>query len=1068
MSNDFDSVIEAFLALQGEDLSLATCQGRRGRKSACLPGSGRKAQGQFIGPAVPGRTCKEGDELLVATCDEEFVRALPEIGSAEVTCEVTETAPESRSNKASAKKCAGKANKGRGVACANPPPRVSDARVTDPGVCGDIRREVPAELTAKRAAMAEARTKQGLTPMPLQSEVRLAVARCKAFVDGCDSRTRYNRRPMLAYRSFLKETPGRKPTPIQKWWVTEAVKGHCFIDSLAEMHFGETAPAWFSIENQLPKEQAEWDETKWFRPGVPERALLGLISPDFVPVGGKHLWRKGVIWDLLCATFDNVIDLRAYSKSLTSTLLKPLSKVTVRLTTIKTVGGAAAGCDGSGRFHPSCFPELNFQFRAMHIPSDFGVADDAIPFFMKGAMVADERCVGPNGEPEIWVDWLQVKGKKKGWAKAMAKADAQVVVEDVYLGHLKSWADDEDIRLGYQQLQFIHQNARTRALVGELITENMVKAFRKGPSTLISALAEEDDNIGLIDGLCRKLGLKTESVPMVAEALEARLKRQLYFMATGLGVKGHQLVVFIDNGVTPGHVVAGGYDKGQEVVMYRFPTLLAQGVEVYKVQKPLDHMLVAGKLPAGVCFMHADDLVDRHQGDDDGDFMSLVTDPRVVEMVRDHRYGRNEPVYLIEAEAQSNYFAASNSVEGERVGALPVIGEVGPMSLNQARFMAYGDYKSTVILAHAVQEAVDKPKKKMLRLDPYLAENPDMWVPVEGKPGRVVCKAARYPEEDVHWTSYKPEKWKKGRSFGYFEAVQEFRKSRAPAPNAIAWRSEDKAIDFRDWGYITPISTLKGQLPLSLVSYAYNVARKVWFEKQLVNQGGNITLNELFAGRDSELLAPSKAGVLHKALGLPVPKPIPYIVDGRNGTGYQAMRGKLGLRAFSDAFKRLNSVEPAARKNLLQLALEKLWETAGKLSVEELMAGFFHEIDLSGDNGGNVNNAFRLVCWPGSPVMEKLEVKSQVCDYLTPKIIDRLMIEAMKSDKPAVRLVEILLGSTHHLGEKGIPGWQCNCCRETLEAKLVLRLRDESPSAKWTLGSEEELRVVADEANAKR
>lgn len=1063
MSNDFDSVVEAFLALQGEDLSLATCQGRRGRKSACLPGSGRKAQGQFIGPAVPGRTCKEGDELLVATCDEEFVRALPEIGNAEVTCEVTETAPESRSNKASAKKCAGKANKGRGVACANPPPRVSDARVTDQGVCGDIRREVPAELTAKRAAMAEARTKQGLTPMPLPMDLRLAVARCKAFVDGCDSRTRYNKRPLLAFRQFA----GKSTTT--KWWVTEAVKGHCFIDSLAEMHFGETAPAWFGVENQLPKQLVEGKDDSWRRPEVPKSALLALISPDFVPVGGKHLWRKGVIWDLLCATFNNVIDLRAYSKSLTSTLLKPLSKVKVRLTTIKTVGGVAAGCDGSGRFHPSCFPELNFQFRAMHIPSDFGVADDAIPLFMKGAMVADERCVGPNGEPEIWIDWLQVKGKKKGWAKAMAKADAQEVIEDVYLGHLKSWADDEDIRLGYQQLQFVHQNERTRELVRELVTENMIKAFRQGPSALIAALAEEDDNIGLIDGLCKKLGLKTESVPMVAEAMEARLKRQLYFMATGLGVKGHQLVVFIDNGVTPGHVVADGYSQGQEVVMYRFPTLLAQGVEVYKVQKPLDHMLVAGKIPAGVCFMHADDLVDRHQGDDDGDFMSLVTDPRVVEMVRDHRYGRNEPVYLIEAKAEESYFADSKTAEGERVGALPVIGEVGPMSLNQARFMAYGDYKNTVIMAHAVQEAVDKPKKKMLRLDPYLATNPESWEMVEGKAGRMVCVANRFAEEDPHWTRYMPKKWKEGRPFGYFEAVTEFRKFHAPSDNAIPWRSEDKAIDFRDWSYVTPILVKDRRLPLNLVSYAYNVARKVWFDKRLANEGGYITLNELFVGRTNEALQPSQAAVLHMAMGMPVPKPIPYIVDGKNGTGYQAMRGKLGLRAFSDAFKRLNSVEPAARKNLLQLALNKLWETAGKLPVEELMAGFFHEINLSGqENQGNVNNAFRLVCWPGSPVMESLEVKSQVCDYLTPKIIDRLMIEAMKSDKPAVRLVEILLGSTHHLSEKGIPGWQCNCCRETLEAKLVLRLRDESPSAKWTLGSEEELRVVADEANAKR
>ena len=823
-------------------------------------------------------------------------------------------------------------------------------------------------------------------------------------------------------------------------------------------------PPLFSIQNHLPMEVEINDDgsVQQRRKKIPVNAWKKMFDQDVAVSGGKIGYIKSSpAWKWLKQLFPKVIDARAYNHSLNAPILPGgFQKLKVQLRDIKTVDSdgnvVSAQTDGCGRIHPEhpLFEQMQrpggasvFQFRFLNLKG----------LFCKGILVPDERCVSVSGEPEIWVDFNQIKGRHKNYAKQHIGTDFKAETEG-YIGVLQAWDRPRELKWSFEQLQMFHTCPETAAIIEKWVDSAYEEMLSMGIEGLLAGIATDNPGLKLMLEMIAAIndaGIKLHAtqIPTIKNAVIERLQKVLYFIAQGAGKNGKQVVAVIDNGIPEGYCVARGYKPGSEVIVHRYPTLLPQGILKLKVMKPLPHHIVDGKVVRECVFMNTRDLTDKAQGDSDGDIVGITNDPEALELFN-YRLG-DERVFMVEPDGEKFDMETGTDAANEYMAGDPR-GNVGGMCLHQAKMFAVGDVHAAIAMAFPYQEAVDSAKKKMRFTDWRRAANLDNW---EEKQGRLYFYD-RLPEEEYE-DGELPEKliakWINGRLnlAGIMDTKEQ---------NVLAWRSRDKRIKFTEWESTGSKGCWNGG---NLVHHCHDYAREVWkqYEEMFCFDAETVEIGDVL-----------KQLLNAKGLDFEVMRPNWY--EYRNG-----LRTKSGLRDFGKRMHKIMSSDlpEEERQNQIDIALICLNAELAKLSLPEFECIWYmentswyqcgkNEFTTVAPEGNteeklekmrvnNPNHAFRVVTAKNSKIMQLLEIEESFeCEFLTGKNasrIEKVVAAAMISDDAPKRLIEIIHNSTLHSVEikdenqNPVHGRDCVCCSVTLQNALVMKMRKQRSGAEY-------------------
>lgn len=498
-------------------------------------------------------------------------------------------------------------------------------------------------------------------------------------------------------------------------------------------------------------------------------------------IKGKHLIPISLL-KRLAKVFPRAVDALAYLGGLCGPLWAGtyLRNCTVTVRTIRTKGRRAAGCDGSGRIHPKhpLYTQLDIapadactvQIRAMNLHEGL---------FMKGILVPDERCLDEEGNPDIWVDWLQIKGAHKAEAKVKAKLldeDPMSTIE-VDLGVTQIWNRGIRYSWNFEILGWIKNTPETRRDIDAIVSEN-IKAYieRGGDLSLFDQMCQDDENLAFMAKALEALNLSPKAVPDIRQRLDKQASAFRHLCVQGAGKKSLSWVAVIDNGVPPGHAVVRPmqidgewrYTPGMEVALTRMPIVLPQGLRTVKLIDPaktgLDHLLISdnrgGKhVPMWTVYLNEVDLVEGLMGDDDGDVVIIDDDPRAVRLfknsitfpgfTRSHRF-LIEPE---EAEGFQKSAVLTDTEAGMDIVAHDGRGPVGKATIWQFCFMKLGKPWLALASGVLVQEFIDMAKRVVHHTDPRHALDPRKWV--EANDGTVrLADGCKFAPESAYVNEY--------------------------------------------------------------------------------------------------------------------------------------------------------------------------------------------------------------------------------------------------------------------------------------------------------------------------
>lgn len=519
--------------------------------------------------------------------------------------------------------------------------------------------------------------------------------------------------------------------------------------------------------------------------GLPYEQIRNLLDHELYVIQGKWaIPRDGEGFGILKETFPNAVDTTAYAGGLLSPTepggLWLNQKVT--LTNIPTWAGRPSGRDGSGCIHPSLLAPLDRGIATIQVR---GATKNGT--FFKGILVPDERCVDHEGNPTIWVDWLQVKGKMKGHAKRFSeKGLTREIVAD--LGVLRVWDRPSTISVCFEILENIRNTEANWEVVRDRLDQAMDRMEEKGLEGFAKTVARDNPSaalaIQLINLLNEKKGAEEYSalsIPWLRRAVEDKIMRRLYHLGQGAGMAGERFVTIIDNGIPPGHCVVPGIPAGKEVAAFRIPVVLSQVLTTMKTVAPLpwhrtgtglfeceewmrgyNLMLEAraqgnhgfaeyiqgqliqrwydgieeGRYSDGdpipyTVFLNEVDMVNRMMGDDDGDTIGIFRDPEVVGLFKDLV---DDKVYLVEPEGEKVELLWDNPKTWERYGMAPwdymaqdQRGPVGELTILRSRLLAVGDIMGALAMSILIQEAIDKGKRVVRWTDWRFAVFQENW-----------------------------------------------------------------------------------------------------------------------------------------------------------------------------------------------------------------------------------------------------------------------------------------------------------------------------------------------------
>lgn len=327
----------------------------------------------------------------------------------------------------------------------------------------------------------------------------------------------------------------------------------------------------------------------------------------------------------------------------------------------------------------------------------------------------------------IALDNLQVKGAHKSDAKNRIGTDTTHAVNG-YLGIMKAWDRRAGLAGCFELLENVQVNKHTVRAVNSLVDEAMEKLAKDGVDGLLARISRDDPNLDLIIKLLakavkEKCPINPRSIPMLARALDDKLQRALWHIAQGAAITGQQFVVVMDEAVPEGKVVLPGYRVGQNLCIWRFPLVLEQGLVQCEVVPPPPHMLVRGRLPQNTIYMNPLDVVDKMQGDDDGDIVGVSADPRVKVLFDNKLTNR---VWMIEPDGQK-FTTGSTTVDGLKYLRGTPMGPVGTLTIHRSKLLAVGDYYGALACSVAIQEAIDSAKRSVRWSCWLRASNTENW-----------------------------------------------------------------------------------------------------------------------------------------------------------------------------------------------------------------------------------------------------------------------------------------------------------------------------------------------------
>lgn len=607
------------------------------------------------------------------------------------------------------------------------------------------------------------------------------------------------------------------------------------------------------------------------------------------------------------------------------------------------------------------------------------------------------------------------KGKDKG------KSARVIAVTDKFFA-----VDCDDDRLiaviwnGGSSKEFA-MRSKAKMLITCLITENFSK-IKDDDAALLKFIAERDDVIAAMLKLWKSVPNmpKFSTIKSFAKKLQNAKQRAAYRLATGCGVRGDQLIVVMDNTVEAGTVVTRGYKVDEEVAVWRTPNIMACGLLTLKVAEPKAHHLIDGNLARNVIRINPADCL-KFQADDDGDFVGVSNDIRVVELFKcreDSSFYSVEPEGMPLLDNNGNPIAI-DSKEGWDYSHVDPRGPVGIMTMARTHLLSLGLVKEAKAMMWLIQEAIDIAKRFTKFTSVEYASKPENFtvengtVTLKDGPGRfsdcdryeiineVTSFVSRKAEEKAGVTHIKNPKIRKSMIAKYY-----------------AWYSSDKKLSLEKAGNIKGESTL---------SHATFVATA------LINRHQWLASPEAF---DSSTIAVLSS--VATALGTSVPK--------------------VSKQRAAEVADRFNVDDYVAKISAaLSKADDSLVDRANEGMLEAMPSATFEEVVALFASRKSEYFAFAAMLSPKSEVAKELGIQLRDCDYLDTekggkKLIAHFRKWIANCDDPANAVVNFLERSTGHEDDGYGPLADCPCCQKRLVDTAVSVIRSKVTICK-ALGS---------------
>lgn len=789
---------------------------------------------------------------------------------------------------------------------------------------------------------------------------------------------------------------------------------------------------------------------------IPDEVLHALNQQGLLMSQEKWLWfRDGIMFkEWLTRAFPNAVQATAYNHSLNAPTLPGgiLMEQKIRLTTIKTLFGVPAQTDGSGRYHPS-HPMVDSLGRAGGRPVTVQfrlLNQDGL--FAKGILVPDERCVNGDGEPEIWIDWKQIKGRhqpvRDGTEEQQISYDKMThdgdAVTTAHIGIIACWDKPSKIDWCFEILENISTTPKTKQIISELVDDAYAKLQKNGIDGLAAKVAKDSPTAALAVKFITALNamghnISALGIPWLHRLIDERLQRIRWHIKQGAGQSGQTYVVCIDAALPPGKVVLSGFKPGTTLACFRIPVVLPQVLTTVEATHALPHHRIDGKIVPHTIFMNPHDITARMMGDDDGDIVGVSSDPRVLELWQNLI---DNDIFAIEPKG-TKINIPTGSPEGNEYMAHDQKGPVGRLTMMRARLLACGDFKGALAISVLIQEAIDKGKRKVKWSNWRMAVDPAYWIMEDDG-----YYHFREPGTD-HAPGIDAEDLPLDEVWAWMEERMGTKGGVMQGQNPLGWRIVGDGRRVKRGKWVECVHTAKGYTGGNLVHHASDHGLKRWREvedkftvgfeelpmEQLIFTLLRTSTPEVFGTIASQPMEWNEyAGTIRRELGI-------QTLAGKFRTAIVVKDEKKRYGMFDTAQDELHS---KLRTAIQQTPITTLTKIAQAWYMEVTNA---RQINKQGR--GNINYAYHIVAWEGSPILKLLGIDTakETCQFLNPKLEDALVQHCLKSAEPFEALSQKILNSTHHFKKTEVHGGDCNDCQDRLMRSLVREIRNDRTRA---------------------
>lgn len=831
-----------------------------------------------------------------------------------------------------------------------------------------------------------------------------------------------------------------------------------------------------------------------FRPPVGMDVLESFAENSWICFAGKHLYPAGLM-PLFARTFPRAVD-GCYIRSLGAPtigngIFTDLGFTFKDITAINADGDEIhAGCDGSGRIHPA---HPVFERIGSVCPIQIRIQNFHQGVFAKGILVPDDRCTDEDGMPDIWVDWIQVKGKWKNEAKSNSgqktgafNSEGLLVDESKlvstrfnnrdetrkneldrwYLSILQVWDRPGTIRWCFEVLERVRDTNQNRAFVVEFLQEALQKLEDKGGlNGILERLAEEDPKIALTVKLCEKLSERSGvevspmQIPFIWDYIQDELQRQLYHFRQGAGKRSERFVIVMNAAVPRGHAVIGParnddgsrrFRHGDEIAVTRFPMIAPQSLRVLNCITPsrnrYPHLLESctiktergQRVPQQCIYMNPFD-VEMMQGDDDGDTVLVDSDPRVIAMFK-------ERISVIPGNPDASFLIEPGKIADSWKSRVQMVEPDGSVSAKAVEILGLDSRGPVGPLTYYLSLFIAIGDLMAARACFVLIQeaiDSGKHVVLLSDPDKLVLQANWREVEQSVYSPVNCKAEENGRWYDRETGVLNmkefskwvFRRTGLKLQDVITWRGDEgnKRTRDDDWGIR---DSPAGE---NLVHYCNKAAYYLW---QAWKEDNNLTRSEPV----------SLTGLLPATLGLSLDE---LAIDDRR---YRMLLNRSGLGKFqavlNDIRKSQKTVEE--RNRLVDASAQELAHSLSELSIKELCIIWYRELQEEKNMKSGINRAFRTICFNGSPILEALGVKmDNTCPYLNgdnlENVFGQLLIAVEMGKEVDIfyatenwrdHLSEDLASDeAHHHGEE-----DCLHCQKLIRAKAVSHARNSKQS----------------------